>query len=383
MRAPWRALFLALTSALAGAASIRGAGPVHGLDSLPARPLVFGYLNDLRTTNPPAAEIARLDFDAVDVVVQGFAEPKADGTLGFGLGKLALYRPVLLAQTHGRGKSVVLSVGGGALERLRNVFATIASSARRRQMFAEHIVRALETWGYDGVDIDYEFPSTPKEKLDFTALMKAVHAAVKGAHTNYIVMFGASPGFYIDQMDWARLAGCADFVFYFGYDWKNPANGPLTNPQVVQWLSGGFEKIEASTRGALHYMIARGFPAERIIYGMPFFSSARDSWPVLRETWATNRSWFSNTIDAVTGEVPFAGRWWTTPESVDRKMTSLLDTNSSVLTNRTVLRGIGFWEFGHQDAAKPDLTTAIKNWLTARTNFPARVEISEGDLGKK
>ena len=53
----------------------------------PARPLVFGYLNDLRSTNPPAALIEQLDFDAVDVIVQGFAEPRPDGGLGFGLGR--------------------------------------------------------------------------------------------------------------------------------------------------------------------------------------------------------------------------------------------------------------------------------------------------------
>lgn len=363
-----RMLLRVLSVFAAGILTLRAAGPIYGLDTLPARPLVFGYLNDLRTTNPPAAQIARLDFDAVDVVVQGFAEPKADGTLGLGLGKLALYRPALLAQAHGRGKSVVLSVGGGAPERLRSVFASIAASPLRRKLFAGHVIRAMETWGYDGVDIDYEFPSTAKERTDFTALMQSVHGAVKGGHTNYLVMFGASPGYYIDQMDWSRLGACADFVFYFGYDWKNPANGPLTNPRGVQWLSGGFEKIEASTRGALHYMVGRGFPAEKIIFGMPFFSSARDSWPVLRETWATNRGWFSNTIDLATGEVPFAGRWWTTPESVTRKMTSVLDTNLSVLTNRMVLRGVGFWEFGHQDVAKPDLTGAIKAWFVARTN---------------
>ena len=358
----WGALLLAH--------SLQAAGPAHGLSTLPARPLVFGYLNDLRSTNPPAADIARLDFDAVDVVVHGFAEPKAGGTLGFGLGKLALYREPLLTQAHRRGKSVVLSIGGGAPDRLRNVLAAISGSPLQRKNFAGNVLRAVEIWGYDGIDIDYEFPSTPREKADFTALMEAVHGALKGARTNYLVMFGASPGFYIDQMDWRRLAACSDFAFYFGYGWKNPANGPLTNPQAVQWLSGGSEKIEASTRGALQHIIARGFPPEKIIFGLPFFNSANESWPVLRETWATNRAWFSNAIDAASGEVPFAGRWWTTPECVKRKMTSLLDTNSSVLTNHNVLRGVGFWEFGHQDVAKPDLTKAIKDWLAARTNAP-------------
>jgi len=325
-------------------------------------------LNELRTPYSPAWTLSQLDYDAVDLVIHGFVEPKADGTLGYDLGRFAHYRELLLSYAHRRGKGVVMSVGGGAPERLRETFATIAASPARRKRFAEKLLHAVELWGYDGIDIDYEFPSSAQEKGEFTAMMQAIHAAFKGASTNYIVMFGASPGFYIDQYDWARLAKCADFVFYFGYDWKNPANGPLTNPGATQWLSGGFERIEASTRGALHYLITHGFPAERIIFGLPFYSSANDSWPVLRERWATNRVWFSNAIDVASGEVPFAGRWWTTPECVQRKMSAVLDTNASVLSNRTTLRGVGFWEFGHQDVTNPDLTKAIKEWFALRTN---------------
>jgi GH18 family chitinase len=348
--------------------ALQAAGPRHGLQTLPNRPLVFGYLNELRTTNSPAWTLSQLDYDAVDFVIHGFAEPKRDGTLGYELGRFAHYREPLLNFAHRRGKGVVMSVGGGAPERVREAFATIAGSWVRSKRFAESLLRSVETWGYDGIDIDYEFPSTAREKSEFTELMREIHAAFKGASTNYVVMFSVSPGFYIDQFDWARLASCADFAFYLGYDWKNPANGPLANPGATQWLSGGFERIEARTRGALHYIIARGFPPERLIYGLPFYSSANDSWPAVRERWATNRVWFSNAIDSAAGEVPFAGRWWTTPECVQRKMSSVLDTNATVLANHAVLRGVGFWEFGHQDVRKPDLTGAIKEWFALRTN---------------
>lgn len=344
------------------------AGPPRGLDTLPDRPLVFGYLNELRTTNAHHADLALLDYDAVDVLVHGFAEPKPDGSLGYGLGKFARYREPLLAHAHARRKSVVMSVGGGAPARLREAFAVIASNESRRGKFAVNLLRAASAWGYDGVDLDYEFPSNARERTEFTQLMQAVHAHFKAANTNYVVMFGVSPGFYLDQYEWAKLAACADFAFYFGYDWKNPANGPMANPGTAQWLSGGYEKIEASARGALGYVMARGFPADKLVCGLPFYSSANDSWPVLRDIWATNRLWFSNAIDAAALEVNFAGRWWTTPDCLRRKMSAVLDAAQSALTNRAVLRGVGFWEFGHQDAARPDLTRAIKDWFATRTN---------------
>src|SRR2546425_3945556 len=70
-------------------AAVDAASPRHGLATLPARPLVFGYLNELRTTNSPAWTLSQLDYDAVDLVIHGFAEPKRDGALGYEFGRFA------------------------------------------------------------------------------------------------------------------------------------------------------------------------------------------------------------------------------------------------------------------------------------------------------
>jgi hypothetical protein len=375
-RAPVLAWCLALAGLWSGLPAPAQANPPRGLNTLPQRPLIFGYINELRTTNHHLQELARLDYEAVDVLVHGFVEPKADGSVGPGLGKFALYRAPLLQQARARQRSVVLSVGGGLPDRLRAAFASLSASEARRLRFAEQLLQVTQAWGYDGVDLDYEFPSDALERARFTQLMQAVHRRFKAASTNYLVMFGVSTGFYVDQYDWAQLAACTDFAFYFGYNWKNPANGPWANPGIAQWLSGGRERTEASARGALHYILNRGFPPEKLIYGLPFYSSANDSWPVLRDIWSTNRPYFSNAINNASLEVPFAGRWWTTPESVQRKLSMVLDPAHSQLPNRSVLRGAGFWEFGHQDTAKPDLTTAIKEWLAARTNLPPAVSTS-------
>ena len=66
---------LAYLLLLGCAAALHGAHPRHGLATLPTRPLVFGYLNELRTTNSPAWTLSQLDYDAVDLVIYGFAEP--------------------------------------------------------------------------------------------------------------------------------------------------------------------------------------------------------------------------------------------------------------------------------------------------------------------
>ena len=39
-------------------------------------------------------------------------------------------------------------------------------------------------------------------------------------------------------------------LLLFGYDWRNPALGPMTNPGVSFWSASG-DVFEASVRGAV------------------------------------------------------------------------------------------------------------------------------------
>jgi GH18 family chitinase len=262
-----------------------------------------------------------------------------------------------------------MSIGGADAATNRVAFSTIAASSSRRASFANHILRALRLNGYDGVDIDYEFPANPTERMEFTLLMKEIHHCLKTANQDYIVMFGCGTGFYFDQMDWKRLARYTDFACCFGYDWRNPANGPISNPGVTQWLSGGTDRIEASVKGAVDYILGRGFPSEKLLVGLPFYGSNGNSWFTIRDSWATNQAALAAQAHPDWFEVKIGDAWWTTPEALGKKMSALLLPGDSVLTNSTTVRGIGFWEFGHERHTHPDLSSAIVRWIS--TNAPS------------
>jgi GH18 family chitinase len=383
---PTRSLHVALCvfSFLCSLVSHGNSQPAFGLSSLPERKLVFGYINSLRggETNQAVTDLGRINYEAADVVVHGFAEPRSDGSLSFPNGNFTRYRDAIIANAHARGRSVVLSIGGARSDTHRAAFADIAGDSSHRAKFANHILRALRVFGYDGVDIDYEFPANGAQRDEFSLLMKEIHHVLKQASSNYIVMFGCSTGFYLDQMDWRRLARYADFAFYFGYDWRNPANGPLTNPGVLQWLSGGTERIEASVRGAVDYILAHGFPSEKLIVGLPFYGSNGKSWFTVRETWAASASTYTTRIHPQWLEVEINNSWWTTPDALERKMSALLRADHSALANRSVVRGIGFWEFGHERVDQPDLSRTIARWIAAQGNIgspkPADVPPADG-----
>ncbi|MCW1921346.1 glycosyl hydrolase family 18 protein [Luteolibacter arcticus] len=350
-------------------------GPLRGLPTLPSRALAFGYLNALRNENGQDQVIADLpaaldaaNLEAFDVIITAFAEPKSDGTIGTGLGAFSSCLPAVVAEGHSLDKSVVVSIGGAAPASLATQFATIAASPALRQTFSNNVVAFLDDHDLDGVDIDYEFPADATARANFTLLMQTLYATVKAEDPRYIVMFGGGPGWFMGSFDFAALHPHCDFFFYFGYDWKNPANGPMRKPGSVQWTLANDTLPEASVKGGIDYAIGKGFPASKIVCGLPFYGSNNRSWSAVRDTWAANPAAFIPNADSL--EVEIGGEWFTPPDAMKRKMDALLSPSDSVLANSAVIRGVGCWEIGHEHASHPDLSTAFVEWIAGEPVDP-------------
>jgi hypothetical protein len=347
-------LACALLLLLFAATALPAATPVRGLSTVPARNVSAGYLNGIRMgTGSTSNRIASLNYEAVDLILLAFTSLNPDGTLDHNYGNTEIYRPLLIPQAHAHSRSVLMSMNGA--------FETVTASASLRAVAATNIANALDAYGYDGVDFDWEWPDTAAERANFTAFMQVVHATVKARSPEYIVMFVQGPGFWLAGTDWAAVTPYSDFCFMIVYDWKNPANGPIRKPGAVQFLGLSGGTIEAAGKGAIDYVTARGYPANKIIVGVPFYSSDNRSWFTGAPLWAANRIGFLNAAHPDYRETEIDGVWWTTPDNLKQKMSALLDARESVLANG-IARGIGFWELGHEDLAQPQLTDAIVEW---------------------
>lgn len=335
--------------------SLRAATPARGLSTVPARNVSAGYLNAIRAgTGTTSNKIASLHYEAVDIILLAFTGLNPDGSLDLTYGNSDIYRPYLIPQAHAHSRSVLMSMNGD--------FATVTASAGLRATAATNIANALDTFGYDGVDFDWEWPNTSAERVNFTAFMQAVYTTVKARSPEYIISFVQGPGYWLAGTDWAAVQSYSDFCFCIVYDWKNPANGPIRKPGSIQFLGLNGGSIEAAGKGAIDYIIANGYPENKIIVGLPFYSSDNRSWFNGSALWATNRVGFLNAADPDYRETLIDGAWWTTPDNIKQKMNALLDERETVLASGRVVRGIGFWEFGHEDQSNPQLTTAIKEW---------------------
>ena len=331
------------------------AAPARGLSQLRPGPLSVGYLNAIRNgVGTTSQNIAALNYEALDIIALAFTLLNPDGSFDFTYGNADVYRPYLITNAHARSCAVLMSVVGD--------FETVTSNATLRATAATNIANALATYGFDGVDFDWEWPNTAAERDNFTAFMQAVYSTVKARSPEYIVMFVQGPGFWLAGTDWTAVRDYSDLCFCIAYDWKNPANGPIRKPGSVQFLGLSGGSIEAAAKGAVDYIIAHGYPESKIVVGLPFYSSDNRSWYVGSDTWITNRLGYLNSTDPDAREVNFDAAWWTTPDNVKQKMSALLDPRTTVLSGGRTVRGVGFWELGHEDLANPELSNAIKDW---------------------
>lgn len=69
------------------------------------------------------------------------------------------------------------SLGGAAF----SLFPAITADKETRKAFAKSAVKWMDARGFDGLDVDWEFPEGPEERDGFTALLSDLRAALDSA----------------------------------------------------------------------------------------------------------------------------------------------------------------------------------------------------------
>lgn len=339
-------------SANAGTTNAAGSNGMAGsAGSAPQAPhsvVSMGYVGQL------TGDANALDYSAVTYVIQGFYSADAGSGAISDVWNVDQYASAgLRAKAKAAGTGVVLSLGGSNHSA---PLKQIAKSPQTTQALAKNIVAKLNADQLAGVDLDIEFPEGGNEPEEHYNLVATVYDAVKANNPKSIVVFGVSPGYWLDQYQWAKLASKTDYAFYFCYDWSNPANGPMINEGSDMQAIGGAH-FEASCRGAMNFMIAQGYPAEKIIAGFGFYASDKAPYANIPADLKTKAP------DPQTMEVMGNGNWWPNAASIKMKIDAVLSTEKTVLSGGKTAGGVGFWEWGYENPAAPDLSQAMKQQM--------------------
>jgi len=210
-----------------------------------------------------------VDFGVVTDVAHFAVTPRPDGSIQIpDWGPFP--DPALVAKTHAAGARIVL-VAGGDDEAARAGFSGLAASEGTRQSFVGNLLRLVDANGYDGVDLDWEFPNSAADRDNLTALIADLHAALG---PNRSLSLSAGPTDYHGQwLDMAAIVPDLTWLSSMTYDmggagWSHYADD---NAALRPGRPG-----EDNVADSVAYYLGRGVPAAKLLIGLPFFGQRYD-----------------------------------------------------------------------------------------------------------
>ncbi|KAJ8751624.1 hypothetical protein K2173_025779 [Erythroxylum novogranatense] len=157
---------------------------------------------------------------------------------------------------------ILLSIGGAASD--SNIFSTMASTTDTRLTFVDSTIEVARKYGFDGLDLDWEYPENDKDMVNYAILLKQwrrglVHEA-KAAGRPRLLLTSAvyySPSFTVYGLPRSYPAYAVnrylDFINVMSYDfhgsWENCTgpNSVLYDPNstlsasygIGSWIDSG------------------------------------------------------------------------------------------------------------------------------------------------
>lgn len=166
---------------------------------------------------------------------------------------------------------ILLSLGGWGA----GGFSEMAADSVKRKAFALDCKRIVDEYNIDGIDVDWEYPSsdeagisaTPDDIDNFTLLIKDIREAI--GVDKMLTIATIADALYVDFL---AVIDYLDMVNIMAYDVARP---PYHHSPLYRSSHAG----RITTDEAVYAHIKAGVPAEKLVLGIPLYGHGIDSLP--------------------------------------------------------------------------------------------------------
>ena len=206
------------------------------------------------------------------------------------------------AQTiHDQGGKFLLTLGGWGND---VGFATVAASSSLRTTFINNLIEICDTYGYDGIDLDWEHPNSSENSQNLNLLIEEMDSIFNAYDSDLLITMAVPVSNWSGQWyDFSFLKSHVDFFNAMTYDmhggWSSHAGH---NSPLFQSPTGD---PDGSCSTAIGYLATtRGIPRGQINLGLPFWGKKYQATDI-------NESFSGDVIDMWYYEIPpLIGNGW-------------------------------------------------------------------------
>jgi chitinase len=304
------------------------------------------------------------------------------------------------------GLRLIVSIGGWDAA---PQYSDLALTERSRSRFAASCIRAfLEAQGFDGIDLDWEFPvhggmnrSRPQDRTDATALVREfrrqLDALGRREHRHYFLTVATPAGTWqqggaysvSDSYDLAALARSVDWLNVMTYDMNNifsPVSG-FNAPLAADPRDRAPEPQRSGDNltSAVSYYESHGVPPAKIMLGIAFYGRgftgvspqdgglyskytggfAETPWKTIESQFLASPDWVRHWSD--TAQAPWL---YNTRQHIFFTYDDPLSLGiKAEFARRARLRGVMIWVLGEDDPGNC-LLNALISHLAAQGSPP-------------
>ncbi|EEU47760.1 uncharacterized protein NECHADRAFT_31166, partial [Fusarium vanettenii 77-13-4] len=259
------------------------------------------YRANFQPQNIPASEVTHVLYSFLDIAQDGTVKSTdtwadtdkhydGDSWNESGNNVYGCVKQLYILKKKYRNMKVLMSLGGWTLS---PHFVQPASTLAGRRKIAASAVKLLGDWGFDGIDVDWEYPQNAQQAQNYVDLLKEIRLALdkfsRDSKLNYrfllTVATAAGPANY-NVMKLKAMDQYLDGWHLMAYDYAGGWDTTTGHQANVYLSSSNPLSTKFSTDRAINDYVSAGVAPQKILMGIPLYGRSFANTAGLGQTYS-------------------------------------------------------------------------------------------------